>query len=281
MNDQAAIIIPAHNEAAVIADTLRCLLDGLAPGEVTVIVAANGCIDDTVSRARQVASWITVLDIGEPGKSNAIRAAEALLGPGPRVYLDADVWLSGSSALCVLARLRGGAGGARPPAVTDLTGASWLVRSFHRARGRLPNVQREFSGGGCYGLSWDVRRTFDLFPDVLGDDLFAARVIPDGQAEIIDAPPVVVRPPRDARSLRRVLIRNVRGNRQLGEMFPDIAPLTTKQTVTALVGSVRGVQSLADATVYAAFVTAGRCGARHSDVRWERDESSRRTELAE
>ena len=54
-----------------------------------------------------------------------------------------------------------------------------------------------------------------------------------------------------------------------------------RRTVTALVGSVRGVQSLADATVYAAFVTAGRFGARHSDVRWERDESSRRTELAE
>lgn len=279
MTDQAAIIIPAHNEGAVIADTLRCLLDGLTPSEVTVIVAANGCSDDTVSQAQAVARWITVLDIAEPGKSNAIRTAEALLGAGPRVYLDADVHLTGSSAQAVLARLRAGAGGARPPAVTDLTGASWLVRSFHRARGRLPNVRREFSGGGCYGLSWRVRSTFDLFPDVLGDDLFAARVIPEGQAEIIDAPPVVVRPPRDARSLRRVLIRNVRGNRQLGELFPEIAPLTTNQTVAALVGSVRNAGSLLDAVVYAAFVTAGRLGARRSVVRWERDESSRRVEL--
>lgn len=279
MTDQAAIIIPAHNEATVIAATLQCLLDGLTGGDVTVIVAANGCIDDTAERARTVAPWITVLDIAVPGKSNAIREAEALLGPGPRIYLDADVCLSGSSALAVLARLRGGAGGARPPAVMDLTGASWAVRSFHRARGRLPNVQQEFSGGGCYGLSWEVRRTFDLFPDVLGDDLFAARVIPDGRAEIIDAPAVVIRPPRDAKSLRRVLTRNVRGNRQLGEMFPQIAPLTTKQTVLALVGSVRGARSLVDATVYAGFVTAGRLGARRSDVRWERDNSSRRVEL--
>jgi glycosyltransferase involved in cell wall biosynthesis len=275
VTDQAAIIIPAHNEEAVIGHTLRCLLDGLNETDATVVVAANGCTDNTVARARSIASWIVVLDLAQPGKSQAIRAAEVQLGPGPRLYLDADVCLPGTSALAVLDRLRNGAGGARPPAVTDLTGTSWSVRSFHRARGRLPNVRQEFSGGGCYGLSWDVRQTFGEFPDVLGDDLFAARVVPQGQAEIIDAPPVVIRPPRDAASLRRVLARNVRGNRQLGGMFPDIAGLTTKQTVASLVRSVRGPSSLFDAGIYASFVTAGRLGARRSNVRWERDESSR------
>jgi glycosyltransferase involved in cell wall biosynthesis len=272
---QPAIIIPAHNESAVIERTLRGLLDGLNPGEVDVIVAANGCTDDTVARARAVASWITVLDIPEPGKTGAIRAAEALLGPGPRIYLDADIGMSAASARAVFARLSAGAGGARPPAVVDLDSASWLVCSFHRARGRLSSVQQEFSGGGSYGLSWETRQLFGAFPDVLGDDLFAARVVPAGRAEIIDAPPVVVLPPRDSRSLAYVLARNVRGNRQLAVMFPAIAPPTTKKTVLSLARSVRGVSSLVDATVYAGFVTAGRLLAERTGTQWERDDSSR------
>jgi glycosyltransferase involved in cell wall biosynthesis len=272
---QPAIIIPAHNESAVIDHTLRVLLDGFAPNEVTVIVAANGCNDDTVAKARAVAGWITVLDIPEPSKTGAIRAAEAQLGPGPRLYLDADIAMSAASAKAVFARLAAGAGGARPPALVDVDGASWLIRSFHRARGRLSNVQEEFSGGGSYGLSWETRQLFGAFPDVLGDDLFAARVVPEGKAEIINAPSVVVRPPRDSRTLTRVLARNVRGNRQLGVMFPGIAPLTTKQTVLSLMRSVRGPSSLLDATVYASFVTAGRVLAQRTDTRWERDDSSR------
>ncbi len=272
---QPAIIIPAHNESAVIEHTLRVLLDGFAPEEVTVIVAANGCTDDTIAKARAVASWITVLDVPEPGKSGAIRAAEAQLGPGPRIYLDADIAMSAASAKAVFARLAAGAGGARPPAVVDVDGASWLVCSFHRARSRLSSVRQEFSGGGSYGLSWETRQLFGAFPNVLGDDLFAARVVPEGRAEIIDAAPVVVHPPRDSRSLTRVLARNVRGNRQLGDMFPDIAPLTTKQTVLSLVRSIRGPSSFADATVYAAFVTAGRILAQRTGTQWERDDSSR------
>ena len=272
---QPAIIIPAHNESAVIEQTLRVLLDGFAPDEVTVIVAANGCTDDTVAKARAVASWITVLDIAEPSKTGAIRAAEAQLGPGPRIYLDADIAMSATSARAVFARLLAGAGGARPPAVVEVDGAGWLVCSFQRARVRLSRVQQEFSGGGSYGLSWETRQLFGAFPDVLGDDLFAARVVAEGRAEIIDAPPVVVHSPRDSRSLTRVLARNVRGNRQLGAMFPDIAPLTTKQTVLLLMRSVRGPSSLADSTVYAGFVTAGRVLAQRTGTRWERDDSSR------
>ena len=272
---ERAIIIPAHNEAAVIDETLRCLLNGLMPGDVSVIVVANGCTDDTAARARAVADWITVLDLAQPGKTGAIRAAEAQLGPGPRIYLDADVAMPGQSALAVFDRLLSGAGGARPPSATDLSGASWLVCSFHRARGRLLNVQQEFSGGGSYGLSWETRQSFGAFPDLLGDDLFAARIIAKGKAEIIDAPAVVVHAPRDSRSLTRVLVRNVRGNREVGRLLPDTAPLTTKQTVVSLVRSIRGPRSLVDAMVYAGLVTAGRVLANRSGGGWERDESSR------
>jgi hypothetical protein len=76
------------------------------------------------------------------------------------------------------------------------------------------------------------------------------------------------------------LARNVRGNRQLCVLFPDSAPLTTKQTMLSLVRSIRSPLSLADATVYAGFVTSGRVLANRGDVRWERDNSSRERVVA-
>src|ERR687885_433267 len=49
-----SIVIPAHNEEAVIAANLRRLLAGSAPGEFDVIVVANACSDGTAVAAKQV-----------------------------------------------------------------------------------------------------------------------------------------------------------------------------------------------------------------------------------
>jgi hypothetical protein len=37
------VVIPAHNEAAVIRRSLDALLAGFAPNELHVVVACNGC----------------------------------------------------------------------------------------------------------------------------------------------------------------------------------------------------------------------------------------------
>ena len=56
------VIIPAHNEAQVIE---RCLLamsaDTVAPQDMQVIVAANGCSDNTAQLARRVAPQAIVI----------------------------------------------------------------------------------------------------------------------------------------------------------------------------------------------------------------------------
>ena len=46
------VIIPAHNEAAVIARCLDTLLEPPRPDRLDVVVVANGCTDDTADRAR-------------------------------------------------------------------------------------------------------------------------------------------------------------------------------------------------------------------------------------
>src|SRR4051812_9385811 len=54
---QVAVVIPAHDEAAVIGATLRTLLPTLPPGSRTMVVADN-CTDATAQIARQCGAQV-------------------------------------------------------------------------------------------------------------------------------------------------------------------------------------------------------------------------------
>ena len=69
----------------------------------------------------------------------------------PRLYLDADVMLAGSAARVVLERLRSGALAARPPIRYETSGASAPVRSYYRARSRVPAVLGSLWGAASTG----------------------------------------------------------------------------------------------------------------------------------
>ena len=84
-----SVIIAAYNEAAVIGRNLDRLLAGTAPGELEVVVVANGCVDATVAVAS--ARDVRVLDLPAPGKAAALNAGDAVATSTPRVYLDADI----------------------------------------------------------------------------------------------------------------------------------------------------------------------------------------------
>ena len=85
-----SIVIPAHDEGRVIERTLAPLVPLAHSGAVEVVVAANGCSDDTVARARQVPG-VRVLNLAEASKVAALNAADATTDAFPRIYLDADV----------------------------------------------------------------------------------------------------------------------------------------------------------------------------------------------
>jgi hypothetical protein len=272
-----SVIIPAWNEAAVIGETLAVLFDGIEPALLDVVVACNGCVDDTATIARQTPA--RVLDLPAIGKAMAIRAAEDQNDVLPRLYLDADVLLPGPSALAVLTALADSAIAARPPRRYDSTGATWLVRRYFRQRARLGNLDAELCGAGVYGLSRVARSRFDEFPAVTADDLFAARVVSPAEVTIVDCPPVIVRTPRTARALVATTTRAQSGNRELEALLPDIARPTGRSTSAHLVRSVRRPGDVVDATVYAAVALAARLRARlRPPQQWKRDETSRSTE---
>jgi len=270
-----SVIVPAHNEASVIE---RCLvpLSTLDPGEVDVVVVANGCSDSTAEVARRVAPSATVVEIDQASKPAALRTGERHAKRLPRLFIDGDVEVTARAVQDTLAALNGGAVAARPPFVYDAAAATWLVRSYYRARTAMPSLHKHAWGAGVYGLSEAARNRFGEFPDLVGDDLWVDRLLAPGELEVVDTDPVRVSTPRDAPSLLRVLRR---AQRAKGEAAGPEAPrnppteFSAARDLRAVVG--RGATGPFDALVYSCFALTARALARRRTTGWERDDSSR------
>lgn len=264
----ASIIIPAHNESAVIDRTLAALDPLVAAGTAEVIVVPNGCTDDTADRARAHAG-VRVVELAEGSKTAALNAGDAHASRWPRLYLDADIEAP-PEALAQAVRALAGDGilTARPAFRWNLQGAEPLVSAYYRARGRMPSMSGSMWGAGVYGLSEAGHRILGEFPRVIGDDLLVERTFPPGRKYVASGPAVVVRTPRTVRDLMAVLSRSRRGP---AEQSLD----TGRASVRELLRTVSGPGSALDAICYALLAAAARRRAKHATISWERDLSTR------
>ncbi|MDP9980741.1 exopolysaccharide biosynthesis WecB/TagA/CpsF family protein [Pseudarthrobacter oxydans] len=264
-----SVIIPAHNEASVIARTLAPLARLAATGQLEVIVACNGCSDDTARIAGQF-EGVTVLELEQPSKTAALNAGDAVASHWPRLYLDADVQISPGTVRAVLnALLSGQVLAARPAVRFDLQHAHPLIHSYYRTRLHLPAARSGLWGGGVYGLSQEGRQRFEQFPNLTADDLFVDRLFEPSEKAVLDVEPVVICPPRTPKDQLAVLHRVYRGNAEQNDGHS-----TASQTLSEVVRSIRGPLSAVHASVYMGFALAGRRGTAHP-AGWERDASTR------
>lgn len=267
---RGSIIIPAHNEASVIARTLSHLVELAALEQVHVIVACNGCTDGTEDVLAAFPD-ISVISIAESSKTEALNAADALARYWPRLYLDADIEIDESAVRMLLRALNGGGLLAARPASRYVTDdASFFVRAYYRARSRIPALNNCLWGGGVYGLSEIGHARMGQFPLVTADDYFVDRLFGQKEKQVLPTEPVLVRTPLTVKALVGTL-RRVYGGVKEQTGLAKSAHITVSQ----LLASVRGPLSTFDACVYAAFAIAGRIR-RAKPLRWERDESSRR-----
>jgi glycosyltransferase involved in cell wall biosynthesis len=272
-----SVVIPAHNEAGVIRRCLDALLVGCASGELDVVVSCNGCTDDTADIVRSTWPTVRVIEMTQASKVGALRAADETLSVFPRLYLDADVVLSAMSARLVIDRLRTDSVlAARPPISYDTSGADLLVRSYYRARARVPSLMNSLWGAGVYGLSAAGRARFGPFPDVIADDMFVDQQFKRSEIEIIDSEPVIVTVPQTTRYLFRILRRTYRGNAE-NRALSGGQENTTSSTLRGLVPTIlTGPAAVADAVTYVGIAVVARIPLSvSSSAGWERDESSR------
>lgn len=261
-----AIIIPAHDEAAVLGRTLA----GLAPFSdspgIEVVVVPNGCTDDTAQVARAY-GFATVIERDEASKTGALNLGDSVASEWPRLYLDADIEVTPAAVLDTLHALcEPPTLAARPAYQWDLAGSTAVVRSYYRARGRLRVAHDSLWGAGVYGVSRSGHERFPAFPPAVADDVFVDRLFTRAEKAIVATQPVTVRVPRTTGALLGVLRRQAHGAREQSSR-------TAAHTLAQLIGSVRGPMSLGDAVVYGTLSLLSR-RSRPTAI-WERDDTRR------
>jgi glycosyltransferase involved in cell wall biosynthesis len=211
------VVIPAHDESAVIARTLTALLDGPAPGDLDVVVVCNGCTDDTADVARDFAG-VRVIEIGEASKAAAVAAGNAATSIYPRVHLDADVEITGPDVLRLVAAVDGAVLAAGPRRVLPIDGCTAPVRAYYRVWEALPQVRTGLFGRGVMVLSRAGQERVDALPRVMSDDLAVSEAFEPHERLVVDEARVVVHPPRTLGDLLRRRTRVVTGNEQASEL---------------------------------------------------------------
>jgi glycosyltransferase involved in cell wall biosynthesis len=277
---RVSVVVPAHDERAVIGRCLRALAAGVRPGELEIVVVANACHDDTAEVARSIDGNAVVLATPIAGKANALRMGDEYCATFPRLYLDADSVLTGAAVLDMADALaRSGNPACAPMPEFDLGGASWPVRGFHRALHALLGERTSLSGAGAYMLSEAGHdRVFPL-PDIIADDGWVHRTFQPGERTVVDTARVSVRLPRTVSAVIRRRARVRLGNRQLDRLGRPAteAPLRPG----ALAGLVRDRRvGPADAAWFLAILLAERVTARWRAARgtgdtWSPDQTTR------
>lgn len=269
-----AVIIPAHDEAGVIARTLRSLAPLSALPGIEVVVVCNACQDATAEIARGFAD-VRVEETDRASKTVALNLGDEVATAWPRLYLDADIEILPEAVLAVFDALdEPGVLASRPYYVYDTSGASTPVHRYYRARSRTPAPPSRLWGAGGYAVSEEGHRRFGQFANVTADDSWVDAQFTDGEKRVVAASPMRVRTPRDVDSLLAVLTRQRRGYVELG-----IRPSTSVRG-RGLLASVKGPRSAQDAAWYTYFTVVSRRRAeqalrRAREHSWERDASSR------
>lgn len=279
----ASVVIPAHNEAAVIGRCLDRLLEDRGI-DLQVVVVANGCTDGTAAAADRPGVLVVETPIGN--KAHALNLGDRACSVFPRLYLDADIELGTAAVRQIVDALRSAEVVAPRLHWTDEHMSS-VVRAYYSVWTALPYHRAGVVGSGLMALSERGRARFDEFPDLIADDGFvSAQFTADERRPMPDCT-FLMRPPRDIRSLLAVKSRVWLGNEQLNEYLrrnpvanrAAAAPRRTGARWDAYVRLLREPRLYPALPVYAGIYlvarVAGRLRMHRQDLGWSRDQSSR------
>lgn len=285
--DTFSIIIPAHNEEAVIARCLETVLaDAPSGGHAQIIIAANGCNDRTVEIARATAPDAVVLNLPQGSKTKAMNAAHEHAVHFPRIYLDADVQCGYGSLAALAAALREPrVMAASPKLQMDLSRSNALVRAYYRVWLTQPYVNRAMVGSGCFGISRAGYEAIGDFPPITGDDIWVhsrfreeerRSVSEDSQGNPVN---FIVSPPRSAIDQIKVETRRRLGNEEVLRLHPS-PHFTGSNQAGDLRSALRNGASVLDVAIYVAIKAIARMRGhfakrRNGKIVWERDLAAR------
>lgn len=277
------VIIPAHNEAAVIGECLRSLRQGSDHAGVEIIVVCNGCTDDTaVVAAREPV--VRVLECPVPSKVAAINLGIKHATGEHLVVVDADIRLSGGGVRALAEALAApGVLAAAPRAEMEFApGTAWAVRAYYKVWFSLPYVREGMVGCGVYAIGAAGRSRVFPIPDVIADDGYVRGSFSPTSRVRVDSVVSKVRAPRTLRDLIKIKTRSRLGSYQLAGRFGESLPGQHKSSEYSLAGiglllRPRLWPSVV-AYLHVNLVTRRRAKAQLAHIEtyvWERDDSAR------
>ncbi|MGV4981088.1 glycosyltransferase [Streptomyces sp. NRAIS4] len=205
-----SIVIPAHNEARVIGRLLDSLLADPSEDETDIVVVCNGCTDDTARIAAAHGPRVRVVEIPVPSKHAALRTGDDHARGFPRVYVDADVVITGADVRALTEPLTDDASGilaTAPERRIPLAACTWRVRAYYQVWQRLPAVREGLFGRGVIAVSKAGHARIAALPPLMADDLAASLAFAPRERLVVGAARVVVHPPRTWPDLIRRRIR--------------------------------------------------------------------------
>ena len=224
-----SVILPASNEAGLIGMCLDAVAASTeVPGGVEVVVVANGCSDDTATRARAHArrfadrGWrLEVIERDEGNKTAALNAGDSAARSGARAYLDADVVVAPTLLAETVQALTSPGARFVSGRLVFATPASGWSRAYARFWRRVPFMAEGVPGCGFFAVNADGRSRWGAFPDIVSDDTFARLHFAPDERRAVAAPyswPVV----EGLTSLVRVRRRQDRGVEEVRRRFPEL-----------------------------------------------------------
>ncbi len=284
MSARLSVVIPAHNESAVLGRTLASITSSEFRDQLEIVVAANGCTDDTAEVARGFG--VRVVELTTASKVAALNAADEIATVFPRAYVDADIDVT-ADTLMELADVLAAPEGplvATPTMRVDVSRSSWAVRAHYRIWELSAFRQAGHIGSGIYALSARGRARFGRFPDVIADDRYVQQLFAPHERGTTPTGQFTMHAPRHLRALIHRSARAAAGNKQLGMAGLDGQAVGDRPSTTvgmrALVHRVTRRPVLWPAfavycTSYALPRVLARRRAAQENWTWARDETSR------
>ncbi|CAA6821092.1 MAG: Glycosyl transferase family 2 [uncultured Thiotrichaceae bacterium] len=227
----ATIIIPAHNEETVIRACIDSVID--QKDVETIIVACNGCSDNTADIVREHYPEAICLDIEKPSKTNALNEADQHITSYPVFYLDADTRISENAVAFISAHVeKNDILLSAPTPNIDLTQSSWPVRQYYKTWLELPYIKDGVIGTCSFILSKKGRKRFKKFPDIINDDGYVRCCFESQERANIAGTTIHITAPKNLYSLIKIKTRARLGNMQLDALNLCAKPKKAKYGVS-------------------------------------------------
>jgi glycosyltransferase involved in cell wall biosynthesis len=276
----ASIIIPAHNESAVIGRCLQSIFSAALPAEFEVIVVCNGCSDSTADIVRNDFPFASLIETPKASKTGALNLGDAAASVFPRIYLDADLVVSVESLrLIVQPLVSDDALAACGQMNISFNQSSFPVRSFYRVWSHNSYLKNG-KFGGLFAVSRKGHSRVSPFPELTNDDEFVRRSFTGEERAFVENSSFEMIAPRSISGLLKIRSRAIRGTRELSQVgYLDEQP-QSRNIVELLAIIIKKPSLWVDTFFYIGIsllvrvkvVVAGK----KNNQMWERDESSRK-----